>query len=164
MAGHAIYARHLRIDKARRLDIALIKRCIRAALDAENVDMPCEISVLICDDAAIRAINSEFRGIDRATDVLSFPMQDLTPGAFVPAEAAGLPETGLLPLGDIVLSVDRVDEQAARFEQTRERETAYLVIHSVLHLLGYDHMDEGPDKIKMREREKAILTKVGYGE
>ena len=161
---HAIFARHMGIDQERRLDIPLIKRCAKAALDAENVDRPCEISVLITNDAVIRAINHEFRGVDAATDVLSFPMQVLTPGSFAPADGAVSPDTGLLPLGDIVLSADRVDDQAERFGQARERETAYLTIHSVLHLLGYDHLDEGPEKKKMREREKAILAKVGYGE
>lgn len=148
----------------RYLNIALLRRAAKAALAAENVSLPCEISVLITNDEGIRVINNEFRGKDAATDVLSFPMQELTPGAFCP-DLSGLNlDTGRLPLGDIVLSFDRIKAQAFEFGQTPDREMAYLVIHSVLHLLGYDHMDEGPEKRRMRAREEAILATLSLEE
>jgi probable rRNA maturation factor len=145
-------------------DIPLLKRCIRKALDMERVDKPCELSVLMTDDSGIREYNREYRNIDAPTDVLSFPLQTLTPGCFDPDESEVSPETGLLPLGDIVLNAGRIRSQAEEYGQTPDREMVYLAIHSVLHLLGYDHMDEGPEKKKMRAREKEILRGVGFGE
>ena len=133
---------------------------ITAALTAERVDVPCEVNVLVTDDAAIHAINLDMRGVDRPTDVLSFPMFELTPGE-KPGEEDADPATGLVPLGDMVLSLERAQAQAAEFGHSVEREICYLAVHSVLHLLGYDHMDEGPMKAQMRGREEAILTALG---
>jgi probable rRNA maturation factor len=161
---HKIYVRRARPGLGRLLDLRLLRRGIRAALDAQGVDIPCEVSVLITDDEGIREINREFREKDTPTDVLSFPMQALTPGDFRPDMSEADPETGLLPLGDIVLNADRIADQAARFGHGLDREASYLVIHSVLHLMGYDHMDEGPDKRAMRIREKEIMNKVGLPE
>lgn len=160
---HKIFARHAGMDRDKRLPIPLIKHCIRTALDAEGVGIPCEVSVLITGDEAIRALNLEYRGIDRATDVLSFPMQDLSPGDFHAGHVRLSPGQERLPLGDIILSADTVREQAARFRQSVGREAGYLAIHSVLHLLGYDHVDEGPEKRRMRAREKEIQEKAGFG-
>jgi probable rRNA maturation factor len=128
------------------------------------VDIPCEVSVLITNDDGIQKINREFRGIDNPTDVLSFPMQDFSsPGwSFVDAEMIEH-LTGHLPLGDIILSAQRVETQARENAQSREQETAYLTIHAVLHLLGYDHIDEAEGKKQMRMREKAVLKEVGVG-
>ena len=139
------------------LDIGLLRRCIRTALDAEGVDMPCEISVLITNDEGIRVINRDFREKDVPTDVLSFPMQVLSPGKFNPDLSEINRDTGCQPLGDIVLSYDRIAEQAEQYDQDINREMAYLAIHSVLHLLGYDHLDEAEEKRAMRAREEAIL-------
>jgi len=138
----------------------LLERVIPAALDAEGVTVPCEVDVLFTDDAGIHEINLEQRGVDRPTDVLSFPMFELTPGDKPSAEDAD-PATGLVPLGDMVLSLERAREQAAEYGHSVEREAAYLAVHSVLHLLGYDHMDEGPMKAQMRQREEAILGALG---
>lgn len=158
MSEHRIYSRHCGVKAEYRLSIPLIKRCVRAALDLEGVDMPCEVSVLITDDSGISGINSEYRGIDKPTDVLSFPMQEFyPPGWTAPDHGAVDPETELLPLGEIILSAERVDKQAREYGQTRERETAYLTVHSVLHLLGYDHVDEADGKRLMRGREKQIM-------
>lgn len=158
MTGHRIYARHCGVAAGNRLSIPLIKRCIRAALQCEGVDMPCEISVLITNDSEIRGINNEFRGIDRPTDVLSFPMQEFErPGWTAPGDGAADIETGLLPLGEIILSAERVTEQAREYGQARGRETAYLTVHSTLHLLGYDHIDGTDEKRNMRERENQIM-------
>ena len=158
---HKIYITHETKDK---LDAPLIRRVIKAALGAQNVITPCEISVLITNDEGIRAINHEFRGIDNPTDVLSFPCFEFTAGAFDVTDGEIDEATGLLPLGDIVLSAERLAAQSVEYGNTLERETAYLVIHSVLHLLGYDHIDEGGDKQKMRARENEILSQCGYEE
>ena len=138
-----------------------IKRCITAALDVQGVDVPCEINVLVTDDAGIRAINNAYRKIDKATDVLSFPMFELTAGQ-LPAswDAYKDPDTGLVPLGDMAISLERARQQAAEFGHSARREVGYLTIHSILHLLGYDHVDEGPMKKQMRAAEEAILAEI----
>jgi len=141
---------------------ALLKTVIPAALDAEGVDVPCQVDVLITDDAGIHAINLEQRGVDAPTDVLSFPMLDLKPGDKPPAGEIH-PGTGLAPLGDMVLNLDRVKSQGEEYGHGPRRELAYLAVHSVLHLLGYDHLDEGPMKAQMRAREEAILEELGMG-
>ena len=138
----------------------LLRRVISAALDAEGVDVPCEVDVLVTDDEEIHAINLEQRQVDRPTDVLSFPMFDLAPGD-KPEEDWADPATGLVPLGDMVISLERCAAQAREFGHPLERELAYLAVHSVLHLLGYDHMDDGPQKARMRAREEAILNQLG---
>ena len=141
---------------------ALIRRVIRTALAAEGVDFPCEVDVLLTNDSGIHAINREMRQVDRPTDVLSFPEFDLTPGQLPGAEDAD-PGTGLVPLGDMVISMEHVAAQAKEYGHSNRRELAYLVVHSVLHLLGYDHLDEGPQKAQMRAREEAILEELGIG-
>jgi GTP-binding protein Era len=141
----------------------LLTRVITAALEAEGVDLPCSVDVLLTGDEGIREINREQREVDAVTDVLSFPMLELTPGT--PPDGTGEdeldPETGLCCLGDMVLSVERAKEQAEAFGHSVQREIAYLAVHSVLHLLGYDHLDEGPQKARMRAREEAILEGLG---
>ena len=139
---------------------ALIRRAIRTALAAEGIDFPCEIDVSVTDNGGIHALNLEMRGVDAATDVLSFPAFALTPGELPGPEDAD-PATGLVPLGDMVLSLERVRTQAKEYGHSNRRELAYLVVHSVLHLLGYDHLDEGPQKARMREREEAIMAELG---
>ena len=139
---------------------ALIRRVIRTALAAEGVGFPCEIDVLLTNDAGIHQINREMRQVDRPTDVLSFPEFELTPGELPTTEDAD-PGTGLVPLGDMVLSTERVAAQAQEYGHSNRRELAYLVVHSVLHLLGYDHLDEGAQKAQMREREEAIMAELG---
>mgnify|MGYP001142555654 FL=1 len=126
---------------------ALLRRVIPAALAAEGVEFPCEVDILFTDDTGIQEINREQRGVDKPTDVLSFPMFELTPGV-VPTmqDVEADPETGLVPLGDMVLSVERAQAQGEEYGHGSERELAYLAVHSILHLLGYDHLDEGPMK------------------
>ena len=141
---------------------ALIRKVIRTALAAEGVDFPCEVDVLLTNDSGIHAINREMRQVDRPTDVLSFPEFDLTPGELPGPEDADL-GTGLVPLGDMVISMERVAAQAREYGHSNRRELSYLVVHSVLHLLGYDHLDEGPQKAQMRAREEAILGELGIG-
>ena len=137
-----------------------LRRVITAALAAEGVTAPCEVDVLLTDDEGIHRINLDMRQVDRPTDVLSFPEFDLAPGEHPGPEDAD-PGTGLIPLGDMVLSMERVAAQAKEFGHSRRRELAYLVTHSVLHLLGYDHLDEGPMKAQMRAREEAVMALLG---
>ena len=137
-----------------------LRKVIRAALAAQGVDVPCEVDVLVTDDAGIRRINADMRDVDAATDVLSFPMFDLKPGD-KPSGRDADPATGLVPLGDMCISLERARAQAREYGHSARRELAYLAVHSVLHLLGYDHLDEGPMKAQMREREEAILAELG---
>ena len=139
---------------------ALIRRVIRTALAMQGVDFPCEVDVLVTSDAGIHQINLDMRQVDRPTDVLSFPEFELTPGELPGAEDAD-PGTGLVPLGDMVLSMERVQAQAKEYGHSNRRELAYRVVHSVLHRLGYDHLDEGPMKAQMREREESIMAELG---
>ena len=139
---------------------ALIRRTIRTALAAEGLTAPCEVDVLLTDDDGSHEINRELRQVDRPTDVLSFPEFELTPGQLPDPEDAD-PGTGLIPLGDMVLSMERVAAQAREYGHSKRRELSYLVTHSVLHLLGYDHLDEGPMKAQMRAREEAIMALLG---
>ena len=139
---------------------AFIRKAIRTALAAEGVGFPCEVDVLVTSDAEIHQLNREARKVDRATDVLSFPAFDLRPGE-LPGPGDADPGTGLVPLGDMMISLERVAAQAKEYGHSNRRELAYLVVHSALHLLGYDHLDEGPMKAQMRAREEAILAELG---
>ena len=141
---------------------SLIRKAIRTVLEQEGMTLPCEISVLLTNDEGIHRTNLEMRQVDRPTDVLSFPMFDLQPGEH-PDELDADPASGLIPLGDMVISMERVEAQAAEFGHARKRELAYLVVHSVLHLLGYDQLDEGTMKAQMRGREEAIMEVLGIG-
>ena len=137
-----------------------IRRAVLAALEGEGVDVPCIVEVCVTDDAGIRRTNRETRGVDRPTDVLSFPMFELEPGEKPRPDQAD-PDTDKVFLGDMMLSLERANAQAAEFGHSPEREVCYLAVHSVLHLLGYDHLDEGPMKAQMRKHEEAILSKLG---
>lgn len=139
-------------------EIALIRRTVRTALSEEGVTVPCEVDVLLTDDEGIRGLNREMRGVDKPTDVLSFPMFQYEPGLPPTDLNDADPATGLVPLGDMAVSMERVRAQAAEYGHSERRELSYLVTHSVLHLLGYDHLDEGPQKARMREREEAVLA------
>ena len=139
----------------------IIRKCVEATLTAEKIDVPCEINVLVTNDRGIRAINNASRNIDKATDVLSFPMFQLEAGnpptdweEYLDAE------TDMCPLGDMCISLERATAQAKEFGHSVKREVGYLTIHSMLHLLGYDHLDEGPMKAQMRKREEAIAATI----
>ena len=132
----------------------LIRRCCHAVLEMENFEGSVEVDVSLVDNAQIREINREHRHIDAVTDVLSFPLgenghYDINP------------ETGAKMLGDVVLSMERAMEQSEQFGHSLQREVGYLTVHSILHLLGYDHLDEGVEKARMRAREEAILAELG---
>ena len=146
----------------RRFAVAsVIKKCIETTLRAEKVKVDCEINVLITNDQGIHAINKASRNIDRPTDVLSFPMFQLEPGKPPQSVEEYLDvETELCPLGDMCISLERAISQAKQFGHSVRREIGYLTIHSVLHLLGYDHLDEGSMKAQMRAREEAIVAMI----
>jgi len=138
----------LRCENGQKCPLSLrlrIKKAAAAVLKAEGVSDKAELSVLLTDDEGIHVINREQRNVDRPTDVLSFPMGDVDPGS------------GRLLLGDMVLNVDRAKAQGYEYGHGSEHEISYLTVHSVLHLLGYDHVDEGEMKRQMRAREKIIM-------
>ena len=140
---------------------SIIRKCIEATLVAEKVTAPCEINVLVTNDKGIHAINLASRQIDRPTDVLSFPMFELEPGNPPEDWDDYLDfETGMCPLGDMCISLERAMLQAKEFGHSVKREVGYLTIHSMLHLLGYDHLDEGEMKRQMRAREEAIASMI----
>ena len=136
---------------------ALIRKAAEKALAAEKIEVPCLVSVMLTDAEGIHRVNREFRGVDRETDVLSFPLNELTPGSFDPELCEQDWETGAVMLGDMMISIPACEKQGEEFGHGFEREIQYLTVHSVLHLLGYDHVDEGEQKRRMRAREKAIM-------
>ena len=144
----------------------IINDIVLASLDYEECPYEAEVNVILTDNDAIQEINREHRCIDAPTDVLSFPMVDYkVPSDFDHVEDAVEdyfnPETGELILGDIVISVDKVEEQADKYGHSQTRELAFLVAHSMLHLCGYDHMEDG-EREQMEERQKKILDTRGY--
>ena len=132
----------------------LVRRACKAALKFENFPYPAEISVSFVDDEEIRKMNKEFRNIDSSTDVLSFPLCEND--EYEPSE-----ENGCVALGDIVISIEHAQAQAEEYGHSFEREVAYLTVHSMLHLLGYDHEAGGLEQVRMREREEGVLTQLG---
>lgn len=131
----------------------LIRRCCHAVLELEKFQGPAEISVTFTDNEEIKQLNSQYRNIDSATDVLSFPMGEN-------GEYDTNMETGAKILGDIVISMEKAVEQAEAFGHSLQREVAYLTAHSVLHLLGYDHV-ENMEKVRMREKEELVMEQLG---
>ena len=140
---------------------SVIQKCVEATLKEEGVPVPCEINVFVTNDAGIQAINKASRNLDKPTDVLSFPMFQLEAGQLPEDWDEFLdPETDMCPLGDMAISLERAIAQAKEFGHSVRREIGYLTIHSMLHLLGYDHLDEGPMKAQMRQREEAIAATI----
>ncbi len=129
---------------------ALIKKAVRTALKYEGFGGIAEVSVTLTDDETIHDLNLRFREVDRPTDVLSFPTFDDEPDG-----------EGYIPLGDIVISMERAAEQAREYGHSFERETAFLCVHSVLHLLGYDHELSPEDEKEMFAKQEEILTQMG---
>ncbi len=151
----------------KQLDIeyeAIIEKVVLEAVEYEKCPYECEVNVVLTDNAEIHQVNKEFRDIDRPTDVLSFPMvQYEVPSDFSNVEEMEdcfNPETGELLLGDIMISVEKVKEQASTYGHSEERELGFLVAHSMLHLFGYDHMEE-EERSLMEMRQSEILTNIG---
>ena len=145
--------------------INIINEVCDVALKDEEVTIPYQISLLFVDNNEIREINNETRGIDKVTDVLSFPMLDYPENMVFKNVYRNKKFNEIyldgeeLVLGDMVLSLERAKEQSIEYNHSFEREVCYLVVHSILHLLGYDHMND-EDKAKMRTREEEILGKL----
>ncbi len=132
----------------------LVRKACTATLKEEHFPFDAEIDVSFVDDSQIKELNKQFRNIDKSTDVLSFPLGEN-------GEYDTDPETGMKMLGDVVISLEHANAQADLYGHGIERETAYLTVHSVLHLLGYDHVNGGLEKTIMREKEEAILDSLG---
>ena len=133
----------------------LIRRAIEATLDYESFKNNAEISITFTDNKGIQTLNRDFRGLDKPTDVLSFPLTDY--------EAIDTPLADELcgSLGDVVLSLERAHEQAEEYGHSLDREIAFLTVHSMLHLLGYDHETGEEDELDMRRRQSEILKNIG---
>jgi len=132
----------------------LVRRCCTAVLVHENFEGAAEVSVTFVNDEQIHRLNKEFRNIDRSTDVLSFPLGEN-------GEYDINNDTGAKLLGDIVISIPHAIDQAERYGHTLQREIGFLTVHSMLHLLGYDHVNGGIESVRMREKEETVLTKLG---
>ncbi len=134
----------------------LIRRAVEATLDYEQYHNPVEVSVTFTDNREIRILNSKYRNVDKETDVLSFPLFDYEGAEDEPAvdELVGM-------LGDIVISLEQANKQAEEFGHSFEREAAFLCVHSMLHLLGYDHETGDEDEADMRRRQTEILDRMG---
>ena len=135
----------------------LIRRAVTSTLEYESFCNSAEVSVTFTDNEGIRALNAQFRGIDKLTDVLSFPLTDFEGGEEPPTDEP------LVSLGDIVISLERAREQAEEFGHSFERECAFLCVHSMLHLLGYDHVNNDEEDAEMRRRQSEILESMGLG-
>ncbi len=136
----------------------LVRRAVDATLSFEGFENDCEVSVTFTDNEHIHLLNEQYRGVDRPTDVLSFPLTDFSGDSEEPAI-----DTPMLSLGDIVISLEKAAEQADEFGHSFERETAFLTVHSMLHLLGYDHETGEEDELDMRARQTAIMEAMGLG-
>ena len=132
----------------------LMRRAVEATLAYEGVDNDAEVSITFTDDESIHSLNLEYRGIDRPTDVLSFPLED---------NIKNSRGSGLIMLGDIVISLERAVAQAEEYGHSFQRETAFLCIHSMLHLLGYDHELGEAEDADMRRRQREIIESIGLG-
>lgn len=132
----------------------LIRRCCNAVLLLEEFNDSAEISVRFVDNSQIKELNAQFRGIDKETDVLSFPLGEN-------GEYDRNPSSGAALLGDIVISMQKAMEQAEEYGHSLDREVAFLTVHSMLHLLGYDHVQGGMEAVRMREKEETVLTQLG---
>ena len=133
----------------------LIRRCCHAVLELENFEGSAEVSVTFVDNEQIRKLNAQHRNIDKATDVLSFPLGEN-------GEYDINMDTGAKLLGDIVISVEKAVEQAELYNHPLQREIGFLTVHSMLHLLGYDHENGGLEEVHMREKEETVLTQIGW--
>ena len=132
----------------------LVRRCCHAVLVQENFEGSADIIVTFVDDEQIKELNKKHRDIDKSTDVLSFPLGEN-------GKYDVNPETGAKILGDIVISMETAVRQAEEYGHPLQREVAFLTVHSMLHLLGYDHVNGGLEAVHMREKEEAVLTQLG---
>lgn len=141
----------------------LIRRALREAISRFPLLPNCRVDVFLCGNYDIHLINLERRGVDKPTDVLSFPMHDFYRGDPPMTPDLISPDDNRIMLGDIAISLDKAAEQAEEYGHSFERECAYLAVHGLLHLLGFDHEDEGNEKAAMRFMEESIMKAVGLG-
>ena len=134
----------------------LLRRAVDATLAYEQYGNPCEVSITLTDNEKIHALNKQYREVDKPTDVLSFPLLDFEGEGCEPVA-----DEPMVSLGDIVISLERAAEQAEEFGHSFDREVAFLCVHSMLHLLGYDHELSEDDDADMRDRQRAILEMLG---
>lgn len=132
----------------------LIRRCCNAVLRMEHIDPPAEISIVLVSNEQIKELNKKHRGIDKETDVLSFPMAEN--GKFDINQ-----ESGAKILGDVVISIEKAVEQSERYGHGLQREVGFLTVHSILHLLGHDHEENSMEKLRMREKEESVMKQIG---
>lgn len=135
----------------------LVKAAVLASLEYESFRQNADVSVTFTDNAHIRELNREHRGIDKETDVLSFPLLEFERSDEPPTDEPSV------ALGDIVISLEKARAQAEEYGHSFEREVAFLCVHSMLHLLGYDHVDSEEEDAEMRRRQSEILEKMGLG-
>ncbi len=160
---------NIEYEAEEKLDISweeIIRQVVEGTLDYEGCPYEAEVNVVLTDNEGIKEINQEYRNVDGPTDVLSFPMLEYdSPSDFEGVEEQFAdcfnPETGELMLGDIMISVDKVTEQAEKYGHSKERELAFLTAHSMLHLCGYDHMEE-EERLFMEQKQREILEGIGY--
>lgn len=160
---------NIEYEAEKKLDIPyedIIRQVVEESLDYENCPYEAEVNVVLTDDEQIHQTNRTYRQVDRPTDVLSFPMLEFEkPSDFDYVEEAYAdcfnPDTGELMLGDIMISVDKVEEQAEKYGHSKTRELAFLTAHSMLHLCGYDHMEED-ERLEMERKQEEILKNRGY--
>lgn len=139
--------------------IDFIKKCCQATLEQENFPYDAELSVTFTDNNEIRMLNREYRGKDKVTDVLSFPLTEYDENRV--GEYCFNPDRNAALLGDIVISLEKAEQQANEYEHSLNREIGFLIVHSVLHLLGYDHETSDEDEIYMNEKQEAVLHSLG---
>ena len=144
----------------RRVDSKLVRQVAERALEKNGWDQPATLDVVFVTDADMQEINATRRGIDEATDVLSFPIIELRPGQGITQDFFVLPPDTTLHLGDVVISVDRFETQADEAGHSRQRELAFLTVHGVLHILGFDH-ETDDERRHMRRREEEVLAELG---
>ncbi|MDD4125950.1 MAG: rRNA maturation RNase YbeY [Eubacteriales bacterium] len=149
MTKTKVYYTNLTKTKIDRKITEDMKKCVKATVATQYPDTAFEVSVTVCDNAHIRKLNAEYRGVDSETDVLSFPMSDFD----IPA--------GPLTLGDIVVSIEKAVSQAQEYGHSLRRELCFLCVHSALHLLGINHENREEERIKMEKMQDDILDSLG---
>ncbi len=140
-------------------DVAIIEKCLKEALKEERFPYPAEVNLLFTDNTGIREMNQQYRETDRETDVLSFPLLEQEDGGVVVYDEDI--NDGFVSLGDIVISLEKAEQQAREYGHSFEREIGFLAVHSMLHLLGYDHERGETEEKEMFEKQNIILNTVG---
>jgi len=159
---HKISTRHIAGDKPDRIYRSLIRQAVYLTLKSESVNKPCVVNVLIANNEKIRSYNNKYRGVDKATDVLSFPMQNFSYAGWNGISDIDIDlDTQTVPLGDIIISTEKIKSQSRGYRNSMQQETVRMIIHSTLHLLGYEH-ENIPDRKIMEKKEELLVNYMGY--